>query len=109
MGSDDTRLQTNLRMSSNQELKSAINARLVQSGEKERLKEHLRLRLIECGWKDQLKLAAKEAIRERGLERVKLEDLVKDITPNGRASVPDSVKRELLVKIKEFLAQQQSF
>jgi len=43
------------------------------------------------------------------LERVKLEDLVKDITPNGRASVPDSVKRELLVKIKEFLAQQQSF
>ena len=96
-------------MSSNQELKSAINARLVQSGEKERLKEHLRLRLIECGWKDQLKLAAKEAIRKRGLERVKLEDLVKDITPNGRASVPDSVKRELLVKIKEFLAQQQSF
>ena len=98
-----------VRMSSNQELKSAINARLVQSGEKERLKEHLRLRLIECGWKDQLKLAAKDAIRERGLERVKLEDLVKDITPNGRASVPDSVKRELLVKIKDFLAQQQSF
>merc|ERR1712038_1179549 len=96
-------------MSSNQELKSAITVRLVQSGEKDRLKEHLRLRLIECGWKDQLKLAAKEAIRERGLERVKLEDLVKDITPNGRASVPDSVKRELLVKIKEFLAQQQSF
>merc|ERR1712223_109427 len=108
-GGNENLVKIYISMSSNQELKSAINARLVQSGEKERLKEHLRLRLIECGWKDQLKLAAKEAIRERGLERVKLEDLVKDITPNGRASVPDSVKRELLVKIKEFLAQQQSF
>lgn len=48
---------------------------------------------------------AKEVVRERGLERIKLEELTKDITPKARALVPDSVKRELLVKIKDFLLQ----
>lgn len=95
-------------MTSHQEMKTVINQRLTQTGEKDRLKEHLRTRLIECGWRDQLKLHAKEVVRERGLERVKLEDLVKEITPKGRALVPDSVKRELLSKIKDFLAQQQN-
>jgi len=94
---------------SNQELKATIHSKLVQSGEKEKLKEHLRQRLIECGWRDQLKLSAKDLIKERGLENFKLEDLVRDITPSARSTVPDSVKRELLVKIKEFLAQQHNF
>lgn len=95
-------------MASHQEMKTVVNQRLMQSGEKDRLKEHLRTRLIECGWRDQLKLHAKEVVRDKGLERVKLEDLVKEITPKGRALVPDSVKRELLTKIKDFLAQQQN-
>lgn len=88
--------------------KTAIHQRLVQSGEKEKLKEHLRCRLIESGWRDQLKIHAKEVVRQKGLEKVKLEDLVKDITPKGRALVPDSVKRELLAKIKQFIAQEQN-
>lgn len=90
------------------DLRISIHHKLVESGEKERLKDHLRMRLIECGWRDQLKLHAKEVVREKGLERVKLEDLVKEITLKGRSLVPDSVKRELLVKIKDFLAQQQN-
>ena len=95
-------------MSSQPELKTAIHSRLVQSGEKEKLKEHLRMRLIECGWRDQLKLHAKDVVREKGLERVKLDELVREITPKGRSLVPDTVKRELLVKIKDFLATQQN-
>ncbi len=94
--------------SSHSEMKAVIAQRLAESGEKERLKEHLRARLVECGWRDQLRVEAKEVVRERGLERVRLEDLVRDITPKGRALVPDAVKRELLAKIKEFLAQQQN-
>jgi enhancer of yellow 2 transcription factor len=90
------------------DLRTSIHLKLVESGEKEKLKDHLRMRLIECGWRDQLKLHAKDVVREKGLERIKLEELVKDITPKGRALVPDSVKRELLVKIKDFLAQQQN-
>ena len=47
----------------------------------------------------QIKLEAKQIVRERGLERVRLEDIVAEITPKGRATVPDEVKRELLTKV----------
>ncbi|KAF6739864.1 Transcription and mRNA export factor ENY2-2 [Oryzias melastigma] len=46
-----------------------------------------------------------EVIREKGLEHVTVEDLVVEITPKGRALVPDSVKKELLQRIRAFLAQ----
>lgn len=95
-------------MDSPMEVKTVINQRLIESGEKEKLKELLRSRLIECGWRDQVKLHTKEMVKQRGLERVQLEELVKDITPKGRALVPDSVKKELLAKIKDFLATQQN-
>jgi enhancer of yellow 2 transcription factor len=94
--------------SSPSELKSLIHQRLLESGEKDRLREHLRARLVDCGWRDQVKLEAKRIVRERGLERVHLEDIVAEITPRGRSTVPDEVKRELLTKIKEYLAQQQN-
>ena len=66
------------------------------------------MRLKECGWEDQLRLHAKDFVREKGLERIKLEELTKEITPKARSLVPDSVKRELLIKIKDFLLQQQN-
>eukprot|EP00088_Acartia_fossae_P030875 TRINITY_DN31848_c0_g1_i1.p1 TRINITY_DN31848_c0_g1~~TRINITY_DN31848_c0_g1_i1.p1 ORF type:complete len:103 (-),score=20.67 TRINITY_DN31848_c0_g1_i1:426-710(-) len=87
-------------------IKTSIEQRLIESGEKERLKEHLRCRLNECGWRESLKLHAKEVIKEKGLSNLSVEDLVKEITPKGRQTVPDVVKKELLVKIQSFLAQQ---
>ena len=86
--------------------RTTIEQRLVETGEKERLKEHLRNRLIESGWREELKLEAKQVVDKKGLNNVTLEDLVKDITPKGRASVPDAVKKELLVKIQDFLSKQ---
>ena len=104
--------------------RTTIEQRLVETGEKERLKEHLRNRLIESGWREELKLEAKQVSTEsegffssstasvlqvvdkKGLANVTLEDLVKDITPKGRAAVPDAVKKELLVKIQDFLSKQ---
>ena len=41
-------------------VKTTIEQRLLETGEKERLKEHLRNRLIEAGWREELKLHAKE-------------------------------------------------
>ncbi|KAK9403085.1 Transcription and mRNA export factor ENY2 [Crotalus adamanteus] len=72
------------------------------------LKELLRAKLIECGWKDQLKAHCKDVIKEKGLEHVTVDDLVAEITPKGRALVPDSVKKELLQRIRTFLAQHAS-
>ena len=48
----------------------------------------------------QIKLEAKQIVRERGLERVRLDDIVTEMTPKGRATVPDEVKRELLTKVR---------
>ena len=84
-------------------LQESINARLVESGERERLKQLLRERLIECGWRDDLKEQCKRIVRERGLENVTTEELTREITPAGRATVPDEVKAELLANIRRFL------
>ncbi|KAK3707987.1 hypothetical protein QZH41_010726, partial [Actinostola sp. cb2023] len=65
-------------------MKASINQSLVESGERERLKELLRTKLIECGWRDQLKEHCKEIIKQKGLDNITVEDLVKKITPKGR-------------------------
>ncbi|XP_075559719.1 transcription and mRNA export factor ENY2-like isoform X1 [Dermacentor variabilis] len=88
------------------QMKASINQRLIESGERDRLKELLRTRLIECGWKDQLKAYCKEIIREKGVENVSVDDLIAAVTPRGRATVPDIIKRELLHQIKNFLMDQ---
>ncbi|XP_034384766.1 transcription and mRNA export factor ENY2 [Cyclopterus lumpus] len=92
-------------MSNEGRMRATVNQKLTEMGERERLKELLRAKLTECGWKDQMKAHCKEVIKDKGLEHVTVEDLVAEITPIGRALVPDSVKKELFHRIKAFLAQ----
>mmetsp|Transcript_30411 Transcript_30411/g.51244 ORF Transcript_30411/g.51244 Transcript_30411/m.51244 type:complete len:105 (-) Transcript_30411:294-608(-) len=84
-------------------LQETINAKLVQSGEKERLRQLLRERLVECGWKDDLKAKCRTIIKQRGLSNVTVDELSNEITPIGRSSIPDTVKAELLREIRNFL------
>ncbi|KAL3501019.1 hypothetical protein ACH5RR_035468 [Cinchona calisaya] len=84
-------------------LQEIINIKLIESGEKERLKELLRERLMECGWKDEMKAICRAFARKKGRNNVTVDDLVHVITPKGRASIPDSVKAELLQRIRSFL------
>ncbi|KAG5264730.1 hypothetical protein AALO_G00257400 [Alosa alosa] len=93
-------------MSKETQMRAAVNQKLVEMGERERLKELLRAKLVECGWRDELKAHCKDVIKGKGLEHVTVEDLVTEVTPKGRALVPDSVKKELLQRICAFLAQQ---
>mmetsp|Transcript_52473 Transcript_52473/g.122762 ORF Transcript_52473/g.122762 Transcript_52473/m.122762 type:complete len:102 (+) Transcript_52473:34-339(+) len=86
------------------QVRASVTQKLEDSGEKERLKEMLRKKLIESGWRDELKEYAKEVIKNKGLEQISVEDLVAEITPRGRAMVPDSLKAELLQRIRKFLA-----
>merc|ERR1711953_379603 len=85
-------------------MRAQINQRLIESGERERLKELLRTLLIECGWREQLKQHCKQVVKARGLEHLTVDDLVAEITPKGRELVPDQVKKELLQRIRLFLA-----
>ena len=44
-----------------------------------------------------------ELIRNKGLEKIHLDDLVEELLPKGRALVPTKVKEELLARIKSYL------
>ncbi|KAK2550014.1 Transcription and mRNA export factor ENY2 [Acropora cervicornis] len=79
------------------QLSASINQKLVESGEREKL--------IECGWRDKLRSHCKDVIKQKGLENVTVDDLVAEITPMGRALVPDEVKRDMLLRIRSFLAE----
>lgn len=47
-----------------------------------------------------------EVVKQKGLDNITVEDLVLEMVPKGRALVPDAVKKELLQRIRAFLAQQ---
>ncbi|KAG8187805.1 hypothetical protein JTE90_025843 [Oedothorax gibbosus] len=76
---------------------------LIESNDIERLKDLLRSRLSESGWKEEMKAVCRDIIREKGVENVTVDSLVKEMTPKGRELVPDSVKRELLQRIRSHL------
>ncbi|KAG6410163.1 hypothetical protein SASPL_128214 [Salvia splendens] len=95
-------------------LHEIVNLKLIESGEKERLIELVRERLVECGWKDEMRTLCRQKsikqhtlfrafVKKNGRDNVTVDDLVRAITPKGRASIPDSVKAELLQKIRSFL------
>lgn len=85
------------------QVRAAINQKLIESGEKEKLKEMLRTKLVQCGWRDEMKGYCREIIRQKGVDKVNVEELVEEITPKGRAAVPAPVKAELLQRVRRFL------
>lgn len=88
------------------QIRSQINEKLSESGEREKLKELLRARLVEGGWRDQLKTKCKELIQNKGLEKITVQQLVEEVTPYARSTVPENIKAELLSHLREFIQQQ---
>ncbi|KAF3592422.1 hypothetical protein DY000_02025398 [Brassica cretica] len=92
-----------------------INIKLVESGEKDNPMELVRDRLVESGWKDEMRVACRkwvwlkavfrffEHVKKKGRKDVTVDELIRVITPKGRASVPDAVKQELLNRIQNSL------
>ena len=89
--------------------KTLIERKLEESGEKAKLEEYLRQKLIESGWKDQLKDHCIEIIRQKGLDKINLEDLVEELLPKGRSLVPTKIKEDLLSRIKGHLEQDEDY
>ncbi|GLT48033.1 hypothetical protein SLA2020_216760 [Shorea laevis] len=87
-----------------QDFQETIHTKLIKSGERERLKELLRERLAECGWENEMRALCRTFVRDKVTSSVRLDDLIKVITPRGRESVPDNVKAELLQQIRSFIA-----
>lgn len=69
------------------------------------LKELLRTRLIECGWRDHISRLSRGIIQKHGVDNVRLEQIIDEITPRARSAVPPVVKEELLEKIRNVLKE----
>ena len=80
-----------------------LNKRLEETGERERLKQEFAKKLIRTrGWRDELKQYCIEYLKNKGVERVTVDEIVAKIAPQGRATVPEALKEELLEKIRSF-------
>jgi enhancer of yellow 2 transcription factor len=86
-------------------IRDVIMAKLVESGEKDKLKEFLRERLALVGWQDEMKEFAKDVIRRKGTEKISVEELVTEIIPHGRSTIPKDIKDDLLQRVRNFLQQ----
>uniref|UniRef100_A0A6M2DNH0 Enhancer of yellow 2 transcription factor n=1 Tax=Xenopsylla cheopis TaxID=163159 RepID=A0A6M2DNH0_XENCH len=86
-------------------LATTANQHLIMTGDKERFRTLLQSRLTECGWRDQIKLMCRQIVKEKADSNITVEMLVNEVTPKARAIVPDTVKKELLHKIKKQLLE----
>ena len=86
-----------------------IEKKLEESGDKEKLEEYLRQKLIESGWKDELKKKCITIIRNKGLDKINLEELVTELLPHGRSLVRQEIKEDLLNKIKGKLEKDEDY
>ncbi|CAE7242083.1 ENY2 [Symbiodinium natans] len=83
-----------------------LDMKLEESGEREQLKQYIINHLNECGWREDLKKQCVECIQNRGVEKVTLEDMINDIAPKGRASLPEKLKVEVFNRLRTFAEKQ---
>lgn len=83
-----------------------VQRQMMASGELDRMRELLRARLIECGWRDQMLLLCRKIVLESDINTLTVDDILDKITAQGRALVPDTIKKELLQKIKTYLMEE---
>ena len=82
--------------------KAYLTAKLRESGEWARLKQLIVERLASSGWKDNLKEDCIDFIKRKGVEKITINEIVAEIAPRGRSSVPDSIKAEVVAALKVF-------
>jgi len=81
-------------------LHEELQSKLEESGVLDQLSQQLHARLVDCGWKESIKNRCRELIKAKGVSKVTVVDLVQEVTPAGRASVPQAIKAELLQQVK---------
>lgn len=87
--------------------KAQLNKKLQETGERDELKKFIRDRLSQCGWRDDLKQYTVEYIKNKGLDKISVNEIVTEIAPRGRATVPESLKAELIDRIRLFADSKQ--
>ena len=86
--------------------KEALYNKLRESGEIDKIQNALREMLLGSSWKTAVSERCDDYISRHGIEKTTLDELTKEVLPHAQASVPESVKTDLLEMIKEFLEKQ---
>merc|ERR1719491_578499 len=82
--------------------KSALNTKLVETGEREKLKQYIQTQLSDCGWREELKKHCIEFIQAKGIEKVTIQEITSAIAPQARATLPEDLKTELFNRLRNF-------
>eukprot|EP00427_Karlodinium_veneficum_P020328 CAMPEP_0169131800 /NCGR_PEP_ID=MMETSP1015-20121227/38448_1 /TAXON_ID=342587 /ORGANISM="Karlodinium micrum, Strain CCMP2283" /LENGTH=108 /DNA_ID=CAMNT_0009196101 /DNA_START=95 /DNA_END=421 /DNA_ORIENTATION=+ len=85
--------------------KSALNKKLVETGDRERLKQFIKTSLNECKWREELKAHSIEYIQQKGIEKVTLQDITSAIAPKAREKIPEELKTELFNRLRTLSEQ----
>jgi hypothetical protein len=72
-----------------------------------RLRHHFTAQLVESGWRDNMKDMAKDVIQQHGgLTRFTLNQLIEELVPRGRSTVPPALKEEMMEKLRQVVREQ---
>mmetsp|Transcript_63875 Transcript_63875/g.152336 ORF Transcript_63875/g.152336 Transcript_63875/m.152336 type:complete len:113 (-) Transcript_63875:156-494(-) len=81
---------------------NVLSRKLSESGERDRLKQYIVTTLNQCGWREEMKKQCTEIIKAKGAENITMEDIMNELAPRGRTSVPDDLKTELFNRLRTF-------
>lgn len=84
-------------------IKAKIQDHLVSLGNYEIISKHLKLKLYEAGWFDEVSQIASKELQKPGQEGTNFESLYEFLRPKAEEKVPESVKDDVLNRIKEYL------
>ncbi|KAH8259034.1 hypothetical protein KR038_000403 [Drosophila bunnanda] len=88
---------------------NAVDQFTMLTGDRSKIKDLLCSRLTECGWRDEVRLLCRTILMEKGSNNsFTVEQLVSEVTPKARTLVPDAVKKELLMKIRTILTENEN-
>ncbi|KAK9667606.1 hypothetical protein K7432_017619 [Basidiobolus ranarum] len=92
-----------------EKIRMSLCQKFTESGEKDRLQSILQERLRECGWLESIKAHCSEIVKEKlktdGVTGVTVNEMVSQITPHARGTVPEDIKADMLLRIKKYLEE----
>ncbi|TKR89300.1 hypothetical protein L596_013426 [Steinernema carpocapsae] len=74
-----------------------------EAAERARIRDLFMKRLTDCGWAEIAEEKCGEIIRKKGVKNVSLDEVVYDAMKEGRKSVPDGIKQEIMEQMEQFI------
>lgn len=85
--------------------KRVVDQMTVLRGERPILKDYLIQALQESGWTEKITLLCRDEIKKAN-GMITVDQMVEKVTPKARQHIPDEIKQEMILKIKQTLLLQ---